>query len=94
MNLAIFKKTSILTAILLLIFSSLAFAATNPGGPSTNGKTNLSSILSYPEVIKILGDIEHSSKGKVEVFTLDQYGKSEAGRSIYAAKVGTGSKKI
>ena len=45
-------------------------------------------------MVKTLGDIEQSSKGKVEVFTLDQYGKSEAGRSIYASKVGTGSKKI
>jgi len=91
---SIFKKTSILTAILLLVFSSLAFAGTNPGGPSTNGQTNINSTLSYAEVVKTLGDIEQSSKGKVEVFTLDQYGKSEAGRSIYAAKVGTGPKKI
>lgn len=92
--LSILRKTSILTAILLLVFSSLALAATKPGGPSTNGNTNISSTLSYEKVIKILNDIEQSSNGKVEVFTLDNYGKSEAGRSIYVAKVGTGEKKI
>jgi hypothetical protein len=80
--------------ILLLAFSTTSFAALQPGGPSTNGNTNINSTLSYAEVIKILEDIERSSKGKVEVSTLDQYGKSEQGRSIYVAKVGTGPQKI
>ncbi|GHH99857.1 M14 family zinc carboxypeptidase [Neobacillus kokaensis] len=94
MSLSVFKKISLLTAMMLLVFSSFAFAATNPGGPSTNGQTNISSTLSFADVVKILGDIEHSSKGKVEVFTLDKYGKSEAGRSIYVAKVGNGPEKV
>jgi hypothetical protein len=80
--------------ILLLAFSTTSFAALQPGGPSTNGNTNINSTLTYAEVIKILEDIERSSKGKVEVSTLDQYGKSEQGRSIYVAKVGTGPQKI
>lgn len=80
--------------ILMLAFSSASFAALQPGGPSTNGNTNINSTLSYQEVIKILEDLERTSKGKVDVFTLDQYGKSEQGRSIYVAKVGTGPQKI
>lgn len=80
--------------ILLLAFCTTSFAALQPGGPSTNGNTNINSTLTYAEVIKILEDIERSSKGKVEVSTLDQYGKSEQGRSIYVAKVGTGPQKI
>ncbi|WP_394139321.1 M14 family zinc carboxypeptidase [Cytobacillus oceanisediminis] len=92
MNIA--GKVSMLTALFVLLFSSLSFAATVPGGPSTEGKTNINSMLSYEEVVKTLTDIEQTSKGKVEVFTLDRFGKSEQGRSIYVAKVGTGEKKV
>jgi hypothetical protein len=87
------KMTSAMM-ILMVAFSTATYAALQPGGPSTNGNTNISSTLSYQEVIKNLEDIERSSKGKVDVFTLDQYGKSEQGRSIYVAKVGTGPQKI
>ncbi|MBT2663347.1 Tat (twin-arginine translocation) pathway signal sequence [Bacillus sp. ISL-45] len=80
--------------ILMVAFSSASYAALQPGGPSTNGNTNINSTLSYQEVVKILEDLERTSKGKVDVFTLDQYGKSEQGRSIYVAKVGTGPQKI
>jgi hypothetical protein len=90
------KLMKITTAALILVlaFSSAAYAALQPGGPSTNGNTNINSTLSYTEVVKILEDIESSSKGKVEVSTLDKYGKSEHGRSIYVAKLGTGPQKI
>jgi hypothetical protein len=80
--------------IIMLSFSSATYAALQPGGPSTNGNTNINSTLTYQDVVKILQDIERTSKGKVEVSTLDQYGKSEQGRSIYVAKVGTGPQKI
>lgn len=90
------RLMKILTAaiILTLAIGSTAFAALQPGGPSTNGNTNINSTLSYTEVVKILKDIERTSNGRVELSTLDQYGKSEQGRSIYVAKVGTGSQKI
>ncbi|MGM0774991.1 MAG: M14 family zinc carboxypeptidase [Bacillota bacterium] len=87
-------RIGLLTAFFILLFSSLSFAATVPGGPSTNGNTNINSMLSYEDVVKELNSIEQTSKGKVDVFTLDRFGKSEQGRSIYAAKVGTGEKKI
>ncbi|MFG6113828.1 M14 family zinc carboxypeptidase [Halobacillus sp. MO56] len=67
---------------------------TVPGGPSTEGKTNINSIITYEEMIKKLETIEATSKGKVEVFTLDDYGTSESGNSIYVAKAGNGEKKI
>jgi hypothetical protein len=79
-----------------LMFSPAALANSNevPGGPSTNGETNISSIVTYEEMIKKLNNLENKSKGKVDVFTLDDYGKSEQGNSIYVAKVGDGPKKI
>ncbi|WP_282140449.1 M14 family zinc carboxypeptidase [Cytobacillus oceanisediminis] len=87
-------KIALLTAFLVMLFSTLSFAATVPGGPSANGNTSINSMLSYEDVVKTLKGIEQTSKGKVEVFTLDRFGKSEQGRSIYVAKVGTGEKKI
>ncbi|MDF2039971.1 M14 family zinc carboxypeptidase [Cytobacillus oceanisediminis] len=88
------EKIALLTAFLVMLFSTLSFAATVPGGPSTNGNTSINSMLSYEDVVKTLNGIEQTSKGKVEVFTLDRFGKSEQGRSIYVAKVGNGEKKI
>ncbi|MFD1707296.1 M14 family zinc carboxypeptidase [Siminovitchia sediminis] len=93
------KKQWVALVALCLIFatafSSSAFAAeTIPGGPSTNGKLSYESVIDYEEMIEGLKKIEHASKGKVEVFTLDEYGKTEQGRSIYAAKVGEGPMKI
>jgi len=80
----------------MMLFTSLAFAEAElvPGGPSTEGNTNFQSHIRYDEMIKILGDIEKTSKGVVDVFTLDDYGVSEQGRSLYAAKVGNGPTKI
>ncbi|KMY56053.1 Tat (twin-arginine translocation) pathway signal sequence [Bacillus sp. FJAT-27231] len=76
-------------------FSTSAMAAeTVPGGPSTNGELSYDSVVTYEDMIKMLKDIEKTSKGKVEVFKLDQYGKSEQNRSFYAAKVGTGPIKV
>ncbi|WNS76465.1 M14 family zinc carboxypeptidase [Bacillus sp. DTU_2020_1000418_1_SI_GHA_SEK_038] len=77
-----------------LLTSQANAADTVPGGPSTNGNTSMDSMITYDDMIKELKKIEHTSKGKVEVFTLDEYGKSEQNRSFYAAKVGTGPIKI
>ncbi|MEH7343536.1 M14 family zinc carboxypeptidase [Bacillus sp. JJ1532] len=77
-----------------LLTSQANAADTVPGGPSTNGNTSMDSMITYDDMIKELKKIEHTSKGKVEVFTLDEYGKSEQNRSFYVAKVGTGPIKI
>jgi hypothetical protein len=86
---------TVMIMIASMMFASNAFAEkTIPNGPSTNGNDTISSIVTYEDMIKILGDIEHTSKGKVNVFTLDDYGKTEEGRSIYAATIGSGETKV
>src|SRR6185312_1265336 len=85
-------------AFVLMVSTAFSFQAnaadTVPGGPSTNGNTSMDSMITYEDMVDTLKKIEHTSKGKVEVFTLDEYGKSEQGRSIYAAKVGKGPIKV
>ncbi|WP_257351888.1 M14 family zinc carboxypeptidase [Pseudalkalibacillus decolorationis] len=86
----------VLLSVFCLAFNSSVLAAgnTKPGGPSTNGNDNISSIMTYEEMIEKLSGLEKRSKGKIEVSTLDEYGKSEQGRSIYVAKAGHGETKV
>ncbi|WP_218970591.1 M14 family zinc carboxypeptidase [Alkalihalobacterium alkalinitrilicum] len=93
------KKAFILllsTCMLLSIFSSSVFAKQNH--PSTEGNTNISSIVTYDDMIKELKALEKRSKGELEVFTLDdlgyEYSKSEQGRDLYVAKIGNGPEKV
>ncbi|RNA69990.1 M14 family zinc carboxypeptidase [Alteribacter keqinensis] len=93
------KKTflSLLSIMLLFImFSPESFARQNH--PPTNGETNISSIITYDEMIKELESIEKRSKDELEVFTLAdlgyEYDKSEQGRDLYVAKVGNGPKTV
>ncbi|WP_097028320.1 M14 family metallopeptidase [Clostridium peptidivorans] len=64
-----------------------------PSGPWVNENQNisLSSLHDYEELSKTLKQIEKSSKGKMQLSTI---GKSNQGRDIYLAKVGTGPKKV
>ncbi len=66
--------------------------------PSTEGNTNLSSILTYDDMIRDLTSLERRSNGALEVFTLSdldyEYSKSEQGRELYVAKIGEGPKKV
>ncbi|WLD92903.1 M14 family zinc carboxypeptidase [Alkalihalobacillus sp. AL-G] len=86
----------VLLAIMCMMFSSVAFAEgnTKPGGPSTNGNDTISSIMTYEEMVEQLYALEKRSKAEFEVTTLDDYGKSEQGNSIYVAKVGHGDTKV
>lgn len=93
------KKTiiSLLSLCLLFtVFSTSAFSIQNH--PSTNGKTNLSSIETYEGMIKELEGLEKRSKGELEVFTLAdldyEFNQSEQGRDLYVAKIGNGPKKV
>ena len=80
-----------IVALMLLAFTSAGFAnVVRPGGPSTEGRTMNEGIVQYEDHIRTLERIERTSRGNVEVFTLDKYGKSDEGRSIYCAKVGDG----
>jgi hypothetical protein len=60
-----------------------------PGGPciEDNQQVSLSSLPSYEEVVRILGQIEHSSRGEVEVASA---GLSGEGRELLYATVGHG----
>lgn len=91
------KKVLIpLAACMAIASPGFAQEPTTPGEPSTNGNDTLNSIVTYEDMQRILHNIEHSSRslGKVDVFTLDQYGKTEQNRSIYAATIGTGKTKV
>lgn len=79
-----------LTLLLLLLVCSTALA-----GPFVDLRTTGNHILSTEEIIDTLYSIEAASDGLVDVFTLTEFAagpvtKSEAGRELYVAKVGTG----
>ncbi|OLO42423.1 Tat (twin-arginine translocation) pathway signal sequence [Alkalihalophilus pseudofirmus] len=82
--------------MLLSVFSSSVFAKQNH--PSTEGNTNISSIVTYEDMIKELTALEKRSKGELEVFTLAdlgyEYSESEQGRDLYVAKIGNGPEKV
>jgi len=91
----------LLALVLALLLSTGALAATKliPGGPSTAGPTPTAGIMTYADIVKTLYSIENSSKGAVDVFTLTEAAiysktKSEAGRELYVAKVGTGPVRV
>lgn len=82
--------------MLLTVFSSPVLAKKNH--PSTEGNTNISSIVTYDEMIDELKSLEKRSKGELEVFTLDELGyensQSEQNRDLYVAKIGNGPEKV
>lgn len=73
-------------------------AAADANSPSTNGQTNISSILSYDDVVKELKKLEKTSRFGVDAFTLEEAGtkvnKSEQGRDLYVATVGDGPEDV
>lgn len=99
---SVWKKKGIvilLTCLLVLLLGTGALAGTVPGGPSTAGPTPTAGIMTYADIVKALYSIETSAKGAVDVFTLSElavYGKtkSEAGRELYVARVGTGPMRV
>ncbi len=90
------KFITFLSIVGIVLGASSVYAAgnTKPGGPSTNGNDNISSIMTYEEMVDQLSHLEQKSNGKIDVSTLDEYGKSEQDRSIYVAKVGEGNTKV
>ncbi len=85
-----------------LLVVSLAVAATAtatadpqsvPNGPwvQDSQHVNLQRLHSYDEMVKALRQIERSSKGRV---SLETVGRSNEGRDLYLAKVGTGPTKV
>jgi len=66
--------------------------------PSTEGETNISSILTSADVVKELERIERTSRFGVDVKTLAEVGTavatSEQGKDLYVATVGTGPEAV
>ncbi|RST72741.1 Tat (twin-arginine translocation) pathway signal sequence [Siminovitchia acidinfaciens] len=86
------RRIFLVAAALFLIFSSSGIAgAQSDSIVGTNA-------IKYDEMVDILGQLEEQSDGKLDVFTLREYGieegRSEAGRDLYVAKIGNGDKKV
>ncbi|MGK3710199.1 M14 family zinc carboxypeptidase [Arthrobacter sp. IK3] len=79
-------------------FSGAVPAAADANFPSPNGNTNISSILTYNDVVSQLQKLEKTSRFNVDAFTLAEYGTqvntSEQGRDLWVATVGTGPEHV
>jgi hypothetical protein len=86
----------------VLLVTSLAVATTAtatadpqtvPNGPwvQDSQRVSLERLHSYDEMVKALRQIERSSHGRV---SLETVGRSNEGRDLYLAKVGTGPTKV
>lgn len=79
-------------------FSGAAPATADANFPSPNGNTNISSILTYGDVVAQLQKLEKTSRFNVEAFTLAEYGTqvstSEQGRDLWVATVGSGPEHV
>lgn len=78
--------------------AATAPAVADANFPSTEGETNISSILTYADVVKELDRIERTSRFNVDVKTLAEVGTavstSEQGADLYVATVGTGPEAV
>lgn len=81
-----------MAAALFLVFSSSGIA-----GASQESIIG-SNVILYDEMVDILGQLEEQSDGKLDVFTLREYGieegRSETGKDLYVAKIGKGDKVV
>ncbi len=68
-----------------------AYAAENPENQEWHHDNSISGFTNYGQMVKKLQQIEKSSQGNVAV---EVVGKSNRGRNIYKATVGTGKKVI
>ncbi|MBF4994937.1 hypothetical protein ITX31_12540 [Arthrobacter gandavensis] len=79
-------------------FSGTAPAVADANLPSPNGNTNISSILTYNDVVSQLQKLEKTSRFNVDAFTLaasgTQVNTSEQNRDLWVATVGTGPEHV
>jgi predicted deacylase len=89
------KKILLSLFVLMFLFATPVYALPSavPNGSWLQDAHSLQwdQFHSYGELVKELKRIEQSSHGKVQ---LEVIGKSNQGRDIYLAKVGTGAKKV
>lgn len=93
-------KSLALGAATLLALPLLATAPAQADAnfPSPGGNTNTASIQTYDGMIQVLNKLEDNSRYGMDVFTLEEAGtevnKSEQGRDLYVATVGTGEEDV
>ncbi|GAB3253988.1 M14 family zinc carboxypeptidase [Arthrobacter pigmenti] len=93
-------KSLALGAATLLALPLLATAPAQADAnfPSPEGNTNTASIQTYDGMIEVLNKLEDNSRYGMDVFTLEEAGtevnKSEQGRDLYVATVGTGEEDV
>jgi hypothetical protein len=97
------RRTAAALAAGATIAIAAPLAATAPATadatfPSTEGNTNIASILTYADVVDELDRLERTSRFGVEVSTLAEIGtavnRSEQGNDLYVATVGTGPEAV
>ncbi|VEF49343.1 Zinc carboxypeptidase [Bacillus freudenreichii] len=86
------RRIFLVAAALFLVLSSSGIAGAQ--SESIVG----SNVILYDEMVDILGQLEEQGDGKLDVFTLREYGieegRSEAGKDLYVAKIGNGDKVV
>ena len=92
-----------LVLVVLLLGTASAAAKTVPGGPDPTTNPPTAGIMTYADIVKSLKQIERSSKGAVQVYTLtecldqdiyDVKTTSELGRELYVAQIGHGPTRV
>lgn len=87
-------------ALAIVLLGSASALAWIPNGPEPTTGPPTAGIMSYDDIVKALNQIEKSSKGAVDVFTLTEFLQgyeettSEKGRELYVAKVGSGPTRV
>ncbi|MRG59282.1 Tat (twin-arginine translocation) pathway signal sequence [Agromyces sp. CFH 90414] len=96
------RRTTLITAAAVVALAAPLTAAApaiaDANFPSPNGNTNISSIVTYDDLIAELEKLEKTSRFGVDVFTLEEAGTavtdSEQGRDLYVATVGDGPEHV
>lgn len=87
------RRLFLIAVVALLFFST--FQSTSAAAEES---VVSSDVIYYDEMIETLQILEEKSDGKLDVFTLREFGigegTSEAGRDLYIAKIGNGNKDI
>ena len=96
------RRTTVLAAAaafaVAVPLTASAPALADPNFPSPNGNTNISSIVTYDDLIAELDRLERTSNYGLDVTTLAEVGTevstSEQGRDLYVATVGDGPEAV
>lgn len=83
---------------LLVVVVLLSLSTAGMTSAASEESVVSSGVIKYDEMVDTLETLEEQSDGKLDVFTLREFGveegQSEAGRDLYIAKIGNGDKDI